>query len=129
MLRCCTTLCEIQDAKNRQKIAVYGPGHHRTTLSGCIFAIKAYIDNRKNLLNSNISSRCPHNMVNFGPVAAEILWRVWGTPANFNRFPVLPSLLQRRRSSEANHLTLHDAYPSPGLVHFIGLYISVGFAP
>ena len=26
----------------------------------------------KNLLNSNISSTCPHNMVNFGPLAAEI---------------------------------------------------------
>jgi len=26
----------------------------------------------KNLLSSNISSRCPHNMVNFGPLAAEI---------------------------------------------------------
>jgi len=26
----------------------------------------------KNLLTSNMSSRCPHNMVNFGPLAAEI---------------------------------------------------------
>jgi len=41
---------------------------------------------RKNLLNSNISSTCPHNMVNFGPLAVEICWRVWGTPANFNGF-------------------------------------------
>jgi len=23
-------------------------------------------------------------MVNFGPLTAEIGWRVWGTPANFN---------------------------------------------
>ena len=49
----------------------------------------ARIDNRKkNLLSSNISSTCPHNMVNFGPLAAEIFWRVWGTPANFNGFHV-----------------------------------------
>jgi len=27
-----------------------------------------------NLLNSNISPICPHNMVNFGPLAAEIYW-------------------------------------------------------
>jgi len=27
--------------------------------------------------------------VNFGPLAAEICWRVWGTPANFNGFGVL----------------------------------------
>jgi len=46
-----------------------------------------------------------------------------GTPANFNWFRVLPSLLQRRRSPEANQ-TLHDVGPSPGLVqciHFQGL--------
>ena len=61
---------------------------HRTTLSSYIFAIKAYIDNRKKLLNSNISSTCPHNMVNVGPLAAEIGSLVWGTPANFNRFRV-----------------------------------------
>jgi len=32
-------------------------------------------------------------MMNFGPLAAEIRWRVWGTPANFNRFRVLAALL------------------------------------
>jgi len=45
---------------------------------------------------------CPHNMANFGPLTAEICWRVWGTPESLNGFRVLPSLLQRRRSSEAN---------------------------
>ena len=54
--------------------------HHRTTLSGHIFATKACIDNRiKNLLSSNTSSTCPGNMVNFGLLTAEICWRVWGT--------------------------------------------------
>jgi len=52
------------------------------------------MDNRKNLLNSNTSSTCPHHMVNFGPLTAEIGWRVWGTPANFNGFGVLAALLQ-----------------------------------
>jgi len=33
----------------------------------------------KNLLSSDISSTCPHNMVNFGPLTAEILSLVWGT--------------------------------------------------
>ena len=28
-------------------------------------------------------------MVNFGPLAAEIVSLVWGTPANFNGFGVL----------------------------------------
>ena len=58
----------------------------------------------KNLLNSNISTTCPHNMVNFGPLAADIGSGVWGTPANFNRFRVLPSLLQRHCSPEANQI-------------------------
>jgi len=33
-----------------------------------------------------MSSRGPRNMVNFGPLAAEIDPVVWGTPANFNWF-------------------------------------------
>jgi len=56
-------------------------GHHLTTLLGYIFTTEARIDNpKKNLLSSNMSSRCPHNMVNFGPLAAEIISLVWGTP-------------------------------------------------
>jgi len=77
------------------KIAKNCPsGHHRTTLSGYIFAIEASNDNpKKNLLNSNISPTRPHNMANIGPLVAEISWRVWGTPANFNGFRVLAALL------------------------------------
>jgi len=33
-------------------------------------------------------------MVNFGLLAAEICWQVWGTSANFNGFRVLAALLQ-----------------------------------
>jgi len=100
--------------------------HHRTTLLGYIFVTKAQIDNRKNLLNSSISSTRPHNMVNVSPPTAENGWRVWGTPANFNGFRVLASLLHRRRSLEVNQ-TLDDVWPSPGLVHYI--YIFGGFCP
>jgi len=32
-------------------------------------------------------------MVNFGLLTAEIRWRVWGTPADFNGFRVLAALL------------------------------------
>ena len=46
-----------------------------------------------NLLSSNISSTCFLNMVNFGPLAAEIVSLVWGIPANFNGFGVLAALL------------------------------------
>jgi len=47
---------------------------------------------KKNLLSSNISSTYSHNMVNFGPLAAEIDPVVWGTSANFNRFRILAAL-------------------------------------
>ena len=85
------TRCKYRTQKSRQKSPY---GHHRTTLSGYIFATKACIDNwKKNLLSSNISPTCPHNMVNFGLLSAEILSLVWGTPGTFNGFRVLAALL------------------------------------
>jgi len=53
---------------------------------------------KKNLLTINISSTCPHSMVHLGSLTAEIGSQVWGTPANFNRFPALALLLHHRRS-------------------------------
>jgi len=52
-----------------------------------------YRQSEKNLLNSNTSSTCPDNMVNFGLLTAEICWRVWGTPATFSWFRILAALL------------------------------------
>jgi len=52
-----------------------------------------YWQPEKNLLNTDTSSTWPHNMVNFGLLMAEIRWRVWGTPADFNGFRVLAALL------------------------------------
>jgi len=66
-------------------------------------------------------------MVNFGPLTAEIRWRVWGTPANFNGFRVLArSLLHQRRSMDVNQI-LHDVWLSPALVYYI--YIFGGSCP
>jgi len=45
-----------------------------------------YQQSEKDLLNGNISSICPHNILKFGLLMAKIWWRVWGTPANFNGF-------------------------------------------
>jgi len=45
------------------------------------------------MLSRNMSSRRPDNMVNFGPLAAEIGLPVWGTAANFNGFCVWAALL------------------------------------
>ena len=84
---CCMRLAE---NTGRKKSPFW---HHRTNLSGCVFAVEACVDNRKKLLNIDTSSTCPHNMVNFGLLTAEICWRVWGTPANFNGIRVLAALL------------------------------------
>jgi len=62
--------------------------HNPSNLSGYIFATKARVDNREEVLSSNISSTGPYNMVNFGPLAAEIVSLVWDTPGNFNGFRV-----------------------------------------
>jgi len=45
------------------------------------------------MLSSSMSFRSPHNMVNFGPLTAEIGSGAWGTPVNFNGFRVLAALL------------------------------------
>ena len=88
---------KIQDVKKSLK----SPSrHHRTTLSGYIFATKARIDNRKKtLLSSNISPTGPYNMVNVSLLAAEIVSLVWGTPANFNGFHVLAALLHSQTAA------------------------------
>jgi len=65
-------------------------------------------------------------MVNFGLLTADIGSPVWGTTTNFNGFWVsgfvtAPTSLT---AVEVNQ-TLHDVWPSPGLIH----YIYITFCP
>ena len=97
---CCAQLAENTSSKKSPS------GHHPTTFSGYIFAIKARINiqqSEKNLLSTNISPICPHNMVNFGPLTAQIDPVVWGTTANFNGFGVLVALLRGTRVLGISH--------------------------
>jgi len=58
---CCTRFAENTGRKDRQKLAIWASSHN--ILSGCVFATKACIDNRKkNLLNGIISSTCPRKI-------------------------------------------------------------------
>ena len=112
----CTGSLEMQDPKNR----------HLGTIAQLCLAISSQLSHistiKKSLLSSNISSTSRRN--NYGELlAAEIVSLVWGTPANFNCFRVLASLLQQRHSAEAKQ-TLHNVWPLPGLVDYI--YIFVG---
>jgi len=52
-----------------------------------------YRQSEKNLLSSNTSSTYHRNMVNFGPLTAQLGSAVCGTPANFNGFRILAALL------------------------------------
>jgi len=81
---CCTRLAENTGRKRVAK------NPHLGTIAQLCLAISSQLRHistiRKNLLSSNMSSTCPHSMVNFSPLAAEI-------PANINGFRVLAALL------------------------------------
>jgi len=53
-----------------------------------------------------MSSTCPHNMVNFGRLTAEICWRVWGTPARHLVVGISQTL--RRWTEGATHVRQGD---------------------
>jgi len=121
---CCTRLAENTGRKISPKI------RHLSTIAQICLTVSSQLRHMstigKKRLNSNIFSTCPHNIVNFGLLVAEMGLPVWGTPTNFSGFCVLASLLQRRRLTEANQ-TLHDVWRFPRLVHYI--YIFGGSCP
>jgi len=88
---CCTRLAE---NTGRKKVA---KNRHLGTIAQLCQAIFSQLRHvstiGKNLFSSNMSSRCPHNMLNFGTLAAEIMSLVWSTPPNVNWFRVLAALL------------------------------------
>ena len=87
---CCTRLAE---NTGRKKVA---KNRHLGTIPQLCQAISSQLSHistiGKIFLSSNMSSTRPHNMANFGPLAADIDPVIWGTPANFNGFRVLAAL-------------------------------------
>ena len=89
---CCTRLAANTGCKK------FAKNRHLDTISQLYRAIYSQLMHastlrKKILLSSNISPTCTHNMMNFGPLAADIVSLVWGTPGNFNGFRVLTALL------------------------------------
>ena len=82
----------MQDAQKSSKIAIWAPSHNLVGLYLSL-QLRHVSTIGKNLLSSDMSSTCPHNMVNFGLLTAEIVSLVWGTLANAKRFRVFASLL------------------------------------
>ena len=92
----------------------------------------------KTLLSSNISPTCPHNMVNFGPLAAEIISLVWRTQPNFNGFRVLAALLHGSRAlgasqtaalSTGRHLYLAGLPSRWALAHILVILLFLSIHP
>ena len=90
---CCTQFAGNTGRKNDAKNRHFGTIAQLCWAVGLSSQLKHCVHKRKNLLSSNTSSTRPRNMVNFGPLAAEILSLVWGTPGNFKGFRVLAALL------------------------------------
>ena len=97
---CCAWLAEIQHAKNRQS-------RHLGNVPQLCRAISSQLTHvstiGKKLVKHQYLPVCPHNMVNFGPLAAEIDPVVWGTPANFNGFRALAALQHGTRVLSVSH--------------------------
>jgi len=87
---CCTRLAGNARRKKWPKI------RHLGTIAQLCRAISSQLRHvsaiGRQLLNSNLPTR-PQNIVNVGPLAAEIVLLVWGTSGIFNAFRVLASLL------------------------------------
>jgi len=71
----------MQDPKNHPKCAIWAPSHNFVGL--CLRNWSTYRQSEKKLLNSNISSTCQNNMVNFGPLGGWDHFISLGHPGKF----------------------------------------------
>jgi len=86
-LRCRSETCCTRLAENTGRKKVAKNRHLGTIAQLCrvISSQRRHVSTiGKNVLSSNMSSTCPHNMVNFGLLAAEIGLPVWD-PSKFQR--------------------------------------------
>ena len=81
----------MQDPKKSPKIAIWAPSFNFVGLYLRNYGMYRQLE--KKLFKQQYLLYMSHNMVNFGPLVAEIVSLVWGTPGNFNGFRVLAALL------------------------------------
>ena len=95
--RCCTRLAANAGPKKVAK------NRHLGTIPQLCRAVSSQLRHvstiGKKLVKQQYLLYMSHNMVNFGPLAAEIVSLVLGTPANFNRVSRLGSVTARHSSS------------------------------
>jgi len=123
---CCTRLAENTGCKKSPKI------RHLVTMAQVCWIVSSQLfirhvsTIRKKLVKQQYLLHMSSEYGGLRPINGLDRFGSLGTPANFNGFRVLASLLQRRRSSEANQ-TLHDVWPSPSWA--VTLYIFGGSCP
>jgi len=88
---CCSRLAENTDSKKSRPKS--SSAHHRTTLSGYIFATKARIDNRKKIVKQQYVLHMSPQYGDLRPTSGWDVSLLWGTPPHFNWFRVLAALL------------------------------------
>jgi len=113
---CCMQLAKNSECKNSPS------AHHCTTSSGYIFARHVSTIGKK-LLKQQYHLHMSLQYNELLPTNGRDRWQVWGTPSKFQRvshlcFVTAPMSLNQ---------TLHDIWPSPGLVQHI--YIFRGLFP
>ena len=84
---CCTWLAGNAGRKKSPKI------RRPDTIAEHCRAISSQLRLTSTIGKKLLNSTCPHNMVNFRPLPAEIVSLVWDTTASFNGFRVLAPLL------------------------------------
>jgi len=93
---CCTRLAANTGPKSRQKSP---SGHHRTTLSGYIFATKACIDHRKKLVKQQYLPHMSLQYVELRPTSGPDHFVSLGYPCKFQRVWRLGSVTAWHSSS------------------------------
>jgi len=97
----CMRLAENTGPKNSPS------GHHRTTLSGYIFATNARIDNPKKLVRQQYLLHMSSQYGELRPTNGWDRLPVWGTQAHFNGFHVLAALLHCTVVMGVSHTLQH----------------------
>jgi len=119
---CCMRLAENTGHKKSPKI------RHLCTIAQVCRAISSQLrhlsTSGKKLSHSNYLL---HMSSQYGELRPTNGWdllagMVWGTTAYFNGFHLLSSLLHQRHWTEVNQ-TLQDVWPSPGVVHYIYIFL------
>ena len=128
---CGTRLAENAEPKKVAKIAILAPSRN---FVGLYLRNQGTYRQAEKLLSSNMSYRCPHNMVNIGPLKAEICWRVWSTELISTGFAFWQRYCRAVKQCQPNFAALNRGHhlcsagrPRWPLAHISSLFLVSSF--